>query len=119
MVNSLLEVSASDGESLNSEFCRLCKLQANYYQHISDGSLDLIDSVNHALAHKSADSQQFNYISKNDGDFSHKSCFVRKRFPKLSCFARTKEHFDIFCAMVSSQLRLFCVMLPFRVLYAK
>ena len=69
VLNSVSEVSASDGERLDSEFRRLCKLQANDYQHVSDGSLHLIDSVNHALAHKSTDSQQFNNISKNDGEF--------------------------------------------------
>ena len=119
VLNSVSEVSASDGERLDSEFRRLCKLQANDYQHVSDGSLHLIDSVNHALAHKSTDSQQFNNISKNDGELFAGIVMCSQQISKISCIARVQEHFDIFCAMVSSQLRLFCVMLLFCVLYAK
>ena len=66
MFNSVLEVSASDGERSASEFRRLCKLQANDYQYVSDGSLDLIDSVNLTAAHKSRHSRPFNNNPKND-----------------------------------------------------
>ena len=67
MFNSVSEVSASDGERSVSEFRRLCKLQANDYQYVSDGSLDLIDSVNLTAAHKSRHSQQLNNSPKNNG----------------------------------------------------
>ncbi len=94
MLNSVLEVSASDGERLDSEFCRPCKLQANDYQHVSDNSLNLIDSVNHTLAHKSRGSQRFDNFSKNDGEFFTGFVLCSQQISKISCIARTKEYFD-------------------------
>jgi len=96
VLNSVSEVSASDGERLDSEFRRHCKLQANDYQHVSDGSLHLIDSVNHALAHKSTDSQQFNTISKNDGEFFAGIVLCSQQISKISCIARVKENLTYF-----------------------
>jgi hypothetical protein len=96
VLNSVSEVSASDGERLDSEFRRHCKLQANDYQHVSDGSLHLIGSVNHALAHKSTDSQQFNNISKNDGEFFAGIVLCSQQISKISCIARVKENLTYF-----------------------
>ena len=96
VLNSESEVSASDGERLDSKFRRHCKLQANDYQHVSDGSLHLIDSVNHALAHKSTDSQQFNNISKNDGEFFAGIVLCSQQISKISCIARVKENLTYF-----------------------
>ena len=96
VLNSVSEVSASDGERLDSKFRRHCKLQANDYQHVSDGSLHLIDSVNHALAHKSTDSQQFNNISKNDGEFFAGIVLGSQQISKISCIARVKENLTYF-----------------------
>ena len=96
VLNSESEVSASDGERLDSKFRRHCKLQANDYQHVSDGSLHLIDSVNHALAHKSTDSQQFNNISKNDGEIFAGIVLCLQQISKISCIARVKENLTYF-----------------------
>ncbi len=38
VLNSVSEISASDGERLDSEFCCYCKLQAKDYQHVSDSA---------------------------------------------------------------------------------
>ena len=109
VLNSVSEVSASDGERLDSEFRRLCKLQANDYQHISDGSLHLIDSVNHALAHKSTDSQQFNNISKNDGEFFAGILMCSQQISKIFVHCtRAGTFWHILCNGIISSSLILC-----------
>ena len=69
MFTSVSKVSASDSERSVLEFRRLCKLQANDYQYVSDGSLNLIDSAKLTAAHKSRHSLPFNNNPKKDGLF--------------------------------------------------
>ena len=83
VLNSVMKVSAFDGERSDSGLRLLCKLQAKDYQYALDGSLALIATVNQTLAHKTRHSQQFNKNSKNDGDvFSQELSCVRDRSRK-------------------------------------
>ncbi len=68
-----MEVFASDGEWSDSELSSLCKLQSKDYQYVLNGSLDLIDTVNQTLAHKTRHSHQFNNNSENNGEFFGKN----------------------------------------------
>jgi hypothetical protein len=74
VLNSVMEVSAFDGERSDSGLRHICKLQVKDYQNVLDGLLALIATVNQTLAHKTRHSQQPYKIPKMMESFFRKNC---------------------------------------------